>query len=371
MQAWLSADGVDIATIGFLSLVGLPYTFKFLWAPLMDRFEPPWLGRRRGWLVADAARARRRAVLDGGDAAGVGARRVRAARRPGRVALGVAGRRRRRLPHRPAAGGRARHRLVADRARLPAGDDPLGRHRVHLGRPAPGRRLDLARGLPRRWRCFMVGAAVFSALFAAAPGRAPRSRPASPATTCSAFSPSSPRSRSASSSTRYAFSPLGAGAASRRCFAGSCDRRRRWPSAGPTWSRSSPASAFTLPLAAWAARRARFETLLGSLAQLLLAGRRAAVPRLHRPLQARRRLRRLADDAVPAPGDALQHRRGRRRQQGDRPVADDRRRAGRRRADDPARPVARADAVRHPADARQPRLLVARACTAAARCPGS
>jgi PAT family beta-lactamase induction signal transducer AmpG len=51
MQAWLSADGIDIATIGFLSLVGLPYTFKFLWAPLMDRFEPPWLGRRRSWLV--------------------------------------------------------------------------------------------------------------------------------------------------------------------------------------------------------------------------------------------------------------------------------------------------------------------------------
>lgn len=51
MQAWLSAEGVDIATIGFLSLVGLPYTFKFLWAPLMDRFEWPWLGRRRGWLV--------------------------------------------------------------------------------------------------------------------------------------------------------------------------------------------------------------------------------------------------------------------------------------------------------------------------------
>ena len=51
MQAWLSASGVDIATIGFLSLVGLPYTFKFLWAPLMDRFELPWLGRRRGWLM--------------------------------------------------------------------------------------------------------------------------------------------------------------------------------------------------------------------------------------------------------------------------------------------------------------------------------
>lgn len=51
MQAWLSVEGVDIATIGFLGLVGIPYTFKFLWAPLMDRFEPPFLGRRRGWLV--------------------------------------------------------------------------------------------------------------------------------------------------------------------------------------------------------------------------------------------------------------------------------------------------------------------------------
>jgi MFS transporter, PAT family, beta-lactamase induction signal transducer AmpG len=51
MQAWLTVDGVDLVTIGFLGLVGLPYTFKFLWAPLMDRFEPPWLGRRRGWLL--------------------------------------------------------------------------------------------------------------------------------------------------------------------------------------------------------------------------------------------------------------------------------------------------------------------------------
>ncbi|MFO1218534.1 MAG: MFS transporter [Burkholderiaceae bacterium] len=52
LQAWLSIEGLDVATIGFLSLVGLPYTFKFLWAPLMDRFELlPVLGRRRGWLV--------------------------------------------------------------------------------------------------------------------------------------------------------------------------------------------------------------------------------------------------------------------------------------------------------------------------------
>ncbi len=51
MQAWLSLEGVELATIGFLSLVGLPYTFKFLWAPLMDRFDLPLLGRRRGWMV--------------------------------------------------------------------------------------------------------------------------------------------------------------------------------------------------------------------------------------------------------------------------------------------------------------------------------
>jgi len=55
MQAWLTVDGIDLATIGFLSLVGLPYTFKFLWAPLMDRFELPLLGRRRGWLVLTQA----------------------------------------------------------------------------------------------------------------------------------------------------------------------------------------------------------------------------------------------------------------------------------------------------------------------------
>lgn len=51
LQAWLTVENVDIATIGFFTLVGLPYTFKFLWAPLMDRFELPFFGRRRGWLV--------------------------------------------------------------------------------------------------------------------------------------------------------------------------------------------------------------------------------------------------------------------------------------------------------------------------------
>ena len=52
LQAWLAVEGVDIVTIGWFALVGQPYTYKFLWAPLMDRYRLPFLGRRRGWLVA-------------------------------------------------------------------------------------------------------------------------------------------------------------------------------------------------------------------------------------------------------------------------------------------------------------------------------
>jgi PAT family beta-lactamase induction signal transducer AmpG len=52
LQAWLTVEGLDITTIGFFALAGLPYTFKFVWAPLADRFEPPLLpGRRRSWLL--------------------------------------------------------------------------------------------------------------------------------------------------------------------------------------------------------------------------------------------------------------------------------------------------------------------------------
>lgn len=51
MQAWLTTDGLALADIGFLTLVGMPYTFKFLWAPLMDRFDTHGRWRRRGWLV--------------------------------------------------------------------------------------------------------------------------------------------------------------------------------------------------------------------------------------------------------------------------------------------------------------------------------
>jgi PAT family beta-lactamase induction signal transducer AmpG len=51
IQAWMTKEGVDLTTIGFFSLVALPFSLKFLWAPVMDRFIPPFLGRRRGWLL--------------------------------------------------------------------------------------------------------------------------------------------------------------------------------------------------------------------------------------------------------------------------------------------------------------------------------
>src|SRR3989304_4839952 len=50
LQAWMTIAGVDLRTIGIFALVGIPYTVKFLWSPLMDRFVPPWMGRRRGWM---------------------------------------------------------------------------------------------------------------------------------------------------------------------------------------------------------------------------------------------------------------------------------------------------------------------------------
>jgi PAT family beta-lactamase induction signal transducer AmpG len=52
LQAWMKEEGVNLATIGAFALVGLPYTVKFAWAPLFDRFTLPLLGRRRGWLAA-------------------------------------------------------------------------------------------------------------------------------------------------------------------------------------------------------------------------------------------------------------------------------------------------------------------------------
>lgn len=51
LQAWMTKENVDITAIGLINLVALPYSLKFVWAPLLDRFVPPFLGRRRGWLI--------------------------------------------------------------------------------------------------------------------------------------------------------------------------------------------------------------------------------------------------------------------------------------------------------------------------------
>ncbi|ATB49140.1 AmpG family muropeptide MFS transporter [Corallococcus macrosporus] len=51
LSAWMKDEGVNLKTIGVFALVSMPYTFKVLWAPLMDRYTLPFLGRRRGWML--------------------------------------------------------------------------------------------------------------------------------------------------------------------------------------------------------------------------------------------------------------------------------------------------------------------------------
>lgn len=51
VPAWLRDEGVDLKTIGLFALVGIPYNWKFLWSPIMDRFTLPFLGLRRGWML--------------------------------------------------------------------------------------------------------------------------------------------------------------------------------------------------------------------------------------------------------------------------------------------------------------------------------
>ena len=51
LQAWMTEEGVDLSVIGLMTMVHLPYTLKFVWAPILDRYTLPFLGRRRGWLL--------------------------------------------------------------------------------------------------------------------------------------------------------------------------------------------------------------------------------------------------------------------------------------------------------------------------------
>jgi PAT family beta-lactamase induction signal transducer AmpG len=50
-RAWMTKANLDLSTIGWFSLVALPYSLKFLWSPVLDRYVPPFLGRRRGWML--------------------------------------------------------------------------------------------------------------------------------------------------------------------------------------------------------------------------------------------------------------------------------------------------------------------------------
>ena len=51
LPAWLRSESVDLKTIGFFALIQFPYTWKFLWAPFLDRYALPVLGRRRSWIL--------------------------------------------------------------------------------------------------------------------------------------------------------------------------------------------------------------------------------------------------------------------------------------------------------------------------------
>jgi PAT family beta-lactamase induction signal transducer AmpG len=50
LTIWMRNVGIDLKAITLFTLIGFIYTFKFLWAPVIDRYQPPWLGRRRGWM---------------------------------------------------------------------------------------------------------------------------------------------------------------------------------------------------------------------------------------------------------------------------------------------------------------------------------
>jgi PAT family beta-lactamase induction signal transducer AmpG len=51
LQAWLAKSGLNVKALGLFALVQFPYIWKFLWAPLMDRYRILGLGRRRGWMA--------------------------------------------------------------------------------------------------------------------------------------------------------------------------------------------------------------------------------------------------------------------------------------------------------------------------------
>ena len=51
LPAWLRSEGIGLTEIGLFALIGIPYTWKFIWSPTLERYVPPFLGRRRGWML--------------------------------------------------------------------------------------------------------------------------------------------------------------------------------------------------------------------------------------------------------------------------------------------------------------------------------
>ena len=152
---WMTESGVNLGTIGLFALVGTPYTIKFLWAPIIDALDVPFLsrrfGRRRGWLsaVANAADRRDRAsrrLRSGGFAAACRVRRA-----SGRDSLGDAGHHCRRVPGREPGRERAGGRHGFLRRRLSHRHAGLNRrravHRQRLSERGPRPLCRLARGL--------------------------------------------------------------------------------------------------------------------------------------------------------------------------------------------------------------------------------
>ncbi len=217
LRVWMSDSGVDLGTIGLLSLAGLPYTLKFIWAPVVDAWQVPGLsrrfGRRRAWLIASQLVLMAAIVFLGTRDPINAPWMIGLGGAHRRLRLGDAGHRRRRLPRAEPAGGRAGRGHGQIRRRLPYRHVGIGRRRHRLQRlagiagpqPAGGvadrlcRRRAARAGRPvRRGRgartairpCARSRRAAVRCCASTRPPRAP-SPISSPATRLSPFSPSS------------------------------------------------------------------------------------------------------------------------------------------------------------------------------------
>ena len=119
LPAWLRTEHVDLKAIGLFALIGLPFTWKFIWSPLVDRYALPLLGRRRGWMLVTQVALIASLPLFGALAAAAGFVDDRLPRRGGGLFRRDAGHRPRCLSPRAAARSRAGSGQRDPRAGLP------------------------------------------------------------------------------------------------------------------------------------------------------------------------------------------------------------------------------------------------------------